>query len=379
MAEAHARISGIRRLAVVAGGVCLLAGAGAPAAVAGLELPAPPDSGLATRAIPDLTEMREEAIETTAPASDVAPLEELEEAARPALEGPLPEVVAPLSQTVNDIPQRLDQPLPVAPVETVEKATETLSETTAPVLDHVQQAQLLSGAVETLTAVTESPGVPLPLTQPLPPETLPVLGAALDATTPALRGVDVTTKTEAVRHLLETTQPVVTAASTPPVATDVPARESSPLAEIGPARAVETSPFVPPPPPLSATERAPISSSREKLALPPNGTSEVRSPDVGSADFLALPVPGGYEISGPNSGGTTASSSPRIPQPFAPGGPLSGLASASATAGAGALVPLLAALAAALLLAAPGLGRRLRPGLAPWPQPILPLSLERPG
>jgi hypothetical protein len=46
--------------------------------------------------------------------------------------------------------------------------------------------------------------------------------------------------------------------------------------------------------------------------------------------------------------------------------------------GAGIAI-LLAALAAGLLLAAPGLGRRLRPRLAPWRLPTLHLSLERPG
>jgi hypothetical protein len=46
--------------------------------------------------------------------------------------------------------------------------------------------------------------------------------------------------------------------------------------------------------------------------------------------------------------------------------------------GSGA-APLVAALVAALLVAVPGLSRRLRLELAPWPLPISLPSLERPG
>jgi hypothetical protein len=60
--------------------------------------------------------------------------------------------------------------------------------------------------------------------------------------------------------------------------------------------------------------------------------------------------------------------------------PGSGGTGLSFTGGSGAgIAILLAALAAGLFLAAPGLGRRLRPRLAPWPLPTLHLSLERPG
>jgi hypothetical protein len=76
--------------------------------------------------------------------------------------------------------------------------------------------------------------------------------------------------------------------------------------------------------------------------------------------------------------GTSASTAP-APTRHPPGGPLGALSSAAAAAGGGAFVPLLAALAAAFLLAAPWLGRRLRPALAPWPLSIPRLSLERPG
>jgi hypothetical protein len=61
-----------------------------------------------------------------------------------------------------------------------------------------------------------------------------------------------------------------------------------------------------------------------------------------------------------------------------PSPPVSGLVP-SATAGAGAVSTFLAALAAVLFLAAPGIGRLLRSRLPSPPQPLLSLSLERPG
>jgi hypothetical protein len=70
-------------------------------------------------------------------------------------------------------------------------------------------------------------------------------------------------------------------------------------------------------------------------------------------------------------------------RPSAPGAPPSGplgfLAAISAAFASSAALLYVAALAAALLPAAPGLSRRLRLGLAPWPLPIPLGSLERPG
>jgi hypothetical protein len=61
-----------------------------------------------------------------------------------------------------------------------------------------------------------------------------------------------------------------------------------------------------------------------------------------------------------------------------PSPPVSGLVS-SAAAGAGSVSTSLAALAAVLFLAAPGIGRVLRSRLPSPPQPLLNPSLERPG
>jgi hypothetical protein len=82
---------------------------------------------------------------------------------------------------------------------------------------------------------------------------------------------------------------------------------------------------------------------------------------------------------GASSPHQTTASRPSAPHsPFAPDGPF-GLALAAATAGASFFLPLFAVLAATFLLAAQGVGRRLRPTLAPPQLPILALSLERPG
>ena len=64
--------------------------------------------------------------------------------------------------------------------------------------------------------------------------------------------------------------------------------------------------------------------------------------------------------------------------PLTPASPFESSMS-TAPSGGGFFFPLVAVVAATLLLAAPGVGRRLRPVTAPLRLPILALSLERPG
>jgi hypothetical protein len=71
--------------------------------------------------------------------------------------------------------------------------------------------------------------------------------------------------------------------------------------------------------------------------------------------------------------------SPDTPAPNVPPGPIGLLAAISAAFASSAALLFVAALAAAFLLVAPGLGRRLRPRLASRPLPIYLTSLERPG
>jgi hypothetical protein len=74
-----------------------------------------------------------------------------------------------------------------------------------------------------------------------------------------------------------------------------------------------------------------------------------------------------------------ATAAPATPGPLAPTWPFGFSLSAAPFSGGAFFVPLFAALAATFLLAAQGVGRRLRPALAPLRLPVLALSLERPG
>jgi hypothetical protein len=245
------------------------------------------------------------------------------------------------------------------------QVTETPTPSTTPVLETVQQTQLPATTPSPVSAAAE----------PLLQQTPPTLDPVLDIAAPALGALDETTRTatEVVSPLLQATQPVV-GTRMPPAAVDAPPTKAATREEGVRLVAEEEPSVVPTTVKLPAALPAPRGSGREELAMPMRRAVEV--PPQGSSSIAS--VPGGPENTTADLGGTEISLSlPSAPAPFAPGGPLSGLAWASASAGAGAF--LLAVLAAALLLAAPGLGRRLRLILAPWPQPILQVSLERPG
>jgi hypothetical protein len=100
---------------------------------------------------------------------------------------------------------------------------------------------------------------------------------------------------------------------------------------------------------------------------------------VTSRGYGALVAPDGPSDEAATTRHRQESSQPtREPRRDLPSVPVSGLVS-SATAGAGAVSTFLAALAAVIFLAAPGVGRLLRCRLPSPPQPLLNLSLERPG
>ena len=330
---ARAERSRIRRLLVAVSGVCVLAAVGAPTAAALSELtesrlPVPEIAGLPET---DVTEATGEPFSLTPDTSA------LDETAGP--------VLAAAEASADGLPQTTEN-LAQAAAPTLARSTETLAQATGPVLEPVQQSQLLPETVDTLAGVIESAVPPavesLPLveavTEPRPQRTLPPRNSVRE--TPASPiGIDAsdTAIPPPAQHSIVTSTPELRVALSPST----------------------TSNF-----------EKPIASTRRALRAPLRVNS--------SSTLRGLPsVPSGGEDATGTSAAATASPVPRDPVPFAPGSPLSGLASASASAGAGAL--LLAALAATLLLAAPGLGRRLRPKLAPWPQPIPQLSLERPG
>ena len=87
--------------------------------------------------------------------------------------------------------------------------------------------------------------------------------------------------------------------------------------------------------------------------------------------------PSSEHASGVGSGTTAVAA--RRPAPNIPRGPAGFLGAVAAAFASGASLIFAAALAAALLLAAPGSGRRLRLEVASWPVPISLPSLERPG
>jgi hypothetical protein len=229
------------------------------------------------------------------------------------------------------------------------QATESLEQTAGNALEPARTTQLLPATVETLAVVTESVVAPVA-------ETLPALEPVLETTAPLSRALQGT--------------PATDAPSTPGAAPEKTASAGT-GDEVSMAAVVLDLPIA----------SAPTSIDRDKRTVPTRRVARVSPTGSGLNGVPTLPdLPGAAENTTSTSGGAEASPPPpSTPPPFAPGGPLSGLASAFASAGAGALVLLLAALAAAPILAVPGLGRRLRLTLAPWPQPILQLSLERPG
>lgn len=237
---------------------------------------------------------------------------------------------------------------------TVEQATKAVEQTVAPL-------------VEATAKVVEDPAAVLP--EPVAQTVEPVLAHVRATTTPALGAA-----TQVVRRVTsdvsEATRTVETAGGLASAPGDTGRVESAPVAAL-------------------TTGHAEMSSATGAVAT---ATPEARPTVSGAREFpkpgarrpAALPSSSSAPAAGvfvPSQGenGATPSSHARTPLPEIPSGPLTALLFASASGGGGALALLLAALAATSLLARPGLGRRLRPRLAPWPQPIPHLSLERPG
>ncbi len=99
-------------------------------------------------------------------------------------------------------------------------------------------------------------------------------------------------------------------------------------------------------------------------------------------DSATLGVVPGSPLAASVTGSATPSTTARpaeSPGELPPSAPLAPAGSAASGSSNGFSVPLFAAIAATLLLAAQGVGRRLRPLMALPPLPIFDLSLERPG
>jgi hypothetical protein len=334
-----------RRLLATVGAVGLFAAAGAPNALAQVGLTetaaslpsAPATDQPVTETVAQATQPVPQAVPAQTP-----PAPDATETATPvvqtgqeAAKEPVQTATQPANSTVDTAQKGATDPTgtvnqTVGPVaDTSQKTVETVTQTAAPVVTRV--AETSASATDALAPVVEdTPTVAAPL--------------ANDALGSASTTTDLPDSTGTPRG---GTQSEAAASPSESFATGV-----TPITVTAP-RAPE----------------APQPTSRDFLTP--------RAPRPGVSITSSAPVGDLYVT--PHGGVAMPSSHTHAPVPDNPSGPLTALLSASASVGGGALVILLAALAAALSLAAPGLGRRLRPRLAPWPQPILHLSLERPG
>ena len=255
--------------------------------------------------------------------------------------GQVATVIAPVAQTAAPAAAQVAAPV-------VQAVEPVLQQTAAPVLESVQP--VLEAAAPVLEAAQ-------PLTAPLAETAAPLRHATasvLETSAPLLDSTAANPRQSAPGELLATTlQPGET--DTPPASVDAaPPASTSPGLFAAAATwehrlAADTE---------SATARS-IATDRPTTDIWPTiGTS----PREGRMTHTATKV-----------------GRSRMPTPSEPTGPLGFLGAISAAFGSNGALLLFAALAAFILVVAPGLGRRLRPAMAPWPPSIPLASLERPG
>lgn len=267
-------------------------------------------------------------------------------------------VVAPIAKTVAPV---------VAPVtEAVAPVVAPVTKTVAPVVE------LVAPALEPVRPILDAAQPVLDAAAPVLEPVEPVVGAAVAPYKPGATGGNAASgKPENLRGA--PTRTTEGAASRPetPLPTVVTTGVTV-AAETESGRTIVATPaFMPP----SATTLTGDASPVVRPALPPPRTAQ--SP-VGAVPtgVSTLIVPD--TTFAPSHEGAGRASTPRTPRPPAQDGPWSVFGAAASSAG-GASTALFAALAAAVLLALPRLGRRLRPTLAPWPRAALQPLLERPG
>jgi hypothetical protein len=327
----HSGAQRIRRVGATLGFAVVLAGIGAPAALAQIGLPGTNDTVTGTTS--QVTGTVEQTAETVAPVVDTAT-----QTTSPAVESVTTTTEA-LTQSANET---------VAPVvesttKTVNEVVKTANQTVAPVVQRVEETvTTIVPAAETVTPVVKD------------------LVETVSSTANTARKTAARTRSAAPASSQPTSAAPTASAPTSNAATPSVSDEQQVATLVTDAL-----------PDAATTGRTPRSISENPTA------PEAKLP-VGIVTPLSSASAGDLVVT-PNGAAPPPSMKPRSPLPGVPSGPLTALFGASASAGGGALVAFLAALAAALFLAAPGLGRRLRPRLAPWPQPIPYLSLERPG
>jgi hypothetical protein len=273
---------------------------------------------------------------------------------------------------------------PVAPVaqvvqQTVTPVTTMVQQTAAPVVSTVEQttAPLVTTVQQAAAPVLETTAPLLQTTAPLVTtvdETLaPVLQPALETTQDVLAPVVTTTQ----QALVPVADPLAHSAA--PLAGSV-RQTTTPEGQAGRSDGGSTTaPGVVAPvqaDDLRPTPAAPTAGGSASRTPSPIRLEVQRTP-IEVAPWLGSTLEPGLDSA---SGRHHATASPeRLPGPSAPDGH-GGFSVSSAPGGSGSFfVPLFAVLAATLLLAAQGVGRRLRLTPTPPQLPILATSLERPG
>jgi hypothetical protein len=292
---------------------------------------------------------------------------------------PVP-VVDALGSTVENVTQQLPlaevdaQTAPVvrAVAEPLADLTAPLAKSTAPITEAT--TPLTKPVLETVTPVVQATAPVLELTKPVVgPLTAPVLETAapvLDAVDPVLTTAGVPRQPIA-RTTLRSEAPGATAPAGPRVV----GSESASGPETAPAAAVAA----------PTTSHAGRHTTETTALAAPRNDGVTKAPSKPASTLALEPIPA--IVSTPPIVRKRDAAATRVvraaeshtPGPNGLGGPVGLLGDLSASSVPGAALLFVAALAAMLFLAAPGPGRRLRLGLAPWPRPLPPLSLERPG
>ena len=279
-----------------------------------------------------------------------------------------------VTQTTAPVVQQAAAPLTQAAAPVVQTAA-PVGPTVAPVLQTgTTVVSTVAPVVQTAAPVVQQAAAPV--VQTAAPVVQYAAGPALGAAAPLLRPAGQVT--DSVGDPVRKVSPALNAAhgSLDPAATVAGSTEATVAGEEATAAGGSNDEVVVPTAALgerdAVTGRA--RSARDIGHRPPRVLSISTIPRV--------PVHAEGSSSDPTSaaGSRTTAVSPRRSAPEVPSGPFFGLFAAMAAAlASGASLILVAALAAALVLAAPGLGRRLRLTLAPWPLPTALPSLERPG
>lgn len=346
-----------RHVAGAVGAAALAAAVGSPSALAGGlqgvagSLPPTPAESL-TRSVAETVELTPPSSAAGVEATATAAVETVQQAVEQSV------VSAPTAIEPTAVATQVASPALEAAQNVAEEPARTATETLAPTASTVRTT------VDRLTRTTE-----------------PVVAQVLETSAPVVSAVNTVVASSLIdaEALLDeqlatasTTTTAILAAATQLRDTATATPDGTTPAEIAP---IESSAVQVATTPATTPRAAPASQPARPVADDPSRPGARRS-DISSPSSVPAADPWAVV---PRGDDAMPSSQPHAPLPDVPSGPLTALLSAFASGTGGTLVILLAVLAATLFLAAPGLGRRLRLRLAPWPRPILHLSLERPG